>query len=261
MTKTLIDVHELTNTFGTKCIHEDLSLQVRQGEILALVGGSGSGKTVLLRSMIGLHRPQSGSIRVDGVNLLGEDDVAIARVRCRLGVLFQRGALYSSLSVLENILLPLREFTSLDEESMQRLAMVKLHLVGLEPDVAYASVQSLSGGMIKRVALARALALEPDIIFLDEPTAGLDPIGAAAFDQLVRTLTDALQLTVVLVTHDVDSLFAVSDRVAVLSQRKVLVVDTPEAVAAYDDEWVQAYFSGPRGRAAAREEKHKERNR
>lgn len=255
MSKAIIEVSNITNAFGSKCVHDDLSLNVEQGEILALVGGSGSGKTVLLRSMIGLHRPQTGSIRVDGVDLLGDDDEAIGRVRRRLGVLFQRGALYSSLSVLDNILLPLREFTTLSEESIQRLAMVKLHLVGLEPDVAFASVQSLSGGMIKRVALARALALEPDIIFLDEPTAGLDPIAAAAFDQLLRTLTDALQLTIVLVTHDVDSLFAVSDRVAVLSQRKVLVVDTPQAVAAYNDDWVQAYFGGPRGRAAAQEQR------
>lgn len=246
----MIDVKGLRNQFGSHVVHEALDLQVRRGEILCVVGGSGSGKSVLLRSIVGLHRPAQGEIIVDGVNLANVDDKQRQAIERSMGVLFQKGALYSSLNVIENLMLPLKEFTQLSADDMRDLAMSKLTLVGLNSSVANNSVQSLSGGMIKRVALARALILEPQLLFLDEPTAGLDPIGANDFDELLLTIQQALGLTVFLVTHDLDSLHKVSDRVAVLAQRRVLVVDTLEQVARTDDAWIQAYFNGPRGRAA-----------
>ena len=250
MSETMIDVRGLRNQFGQHVVHEQLDLQVRRGEILAVVGGSGSGKSVLMRSIIGLHPPSAGQVMVGGVDMLHADDTTRQALEQSIGVLFQKGALYSSLNVIENVMLPLREYTELDDSSIRELAMSKLTLVGLSREVAENSVQSLSGGMIKRVALARALILEPQILFLDEPTAGLDPIGANAFDELLLTIQQALGLTVFLITHDLDSLYKVSDRIAVLAQKRVLVVDTPEKVATYDEPWVQAYFQGPRGRAA-----------
>ena len=250
VSQVMIEVTGLRNQFGQNVVHDGLDLQVRRGEILSVVGGSGSGKSVLLRSIIGLHRPTVGTVVINGIDMLKADDTTRQKIEQNIGVLFQKGALYSSLNVIENVMLPLREYTALDDTTIRELAMSKLALVGLNRGVALNTVQSLSGGMIKRVALARALILEPQILFLDEPTAGLDPIGANAFDELLLTIQQALSLTVFLVTHDLDSLYKVSDRIAVLAQKKVLVVDTPERVANYDEPWIAEYFQGPRGRAA-----------
>ncbi|RUR37380.1 ABC transporter ATP-binding protein [Vreelandella populi] len=245
-----IKVRNLENRFGDHVVHESLDLDLLSGEILGVVGGSGTGKSVLLRSIVGLKRPNGGSVEVLGTNLSELNDKERSQIERRFGVLFQQGALFSSLNLQENVALPLIEHAKLAREDAERLARVKLSLVGLEPEAALQYPDSLSGGMIKRAALARALALDPDILFLDEPTAGLDPIGAAAFDQLLVTLRDALGFSVFLVTHDLDTLYAACDRVAVLSQKRVLVVDTIDNVAQTDDEWIQDYFHGPRGRAA-----------
>ena len=246
----IIAVRGVTNRFGTQTVHQDLDLDVRRGEVLGVVGGSGTGKSVLLRTIIGLQQPASGSVHVLGGDLMTLDADARSRIERRFGVLFQRGALFSSLTVAENVALPLIEYAGLSRDDAAHLAEVKLALAGLPPEAGAKMPSELSGGMVKRAALARALALDPDILFLDEPTAGLDPIGAAAFDRLIVTLRDALGLTVFLVTHDLDTLYAICDRVAVLSNRKVLVNDRIDAVAATDDAWIQDYFHGPRGRAA-----------
>lgn len=246
----IIQIRNLRNCFGTQCVHEDLNLDVRRGEILGVVGGSGTGKSVLLRSIVGLRRPTAGHIHVFGEDLMTLTGESRSKVERRFGVLFQQGALFSSMTVTENVSLPLIEYIGLSRAEADRLAQVKLALAGLPATAGDKYPSELSGGMIKRAALARALALDPDILFLDEPTAGLDPIGAAAFDSLIRTLRDSLGLTVFLVTHDLDTLYTICDRVAVLSQKKVLVVDTLDAVAATDDAWIQEYFHGPRGRAA-----------
>src|SRR5574337_724391 len=246
----LIEVRNLINRFGVQTVHDHLDLDVHRGEILGVVGGSGSGKSVLLRSIVGLLRPTSGSVRVFGEDLLALPAARRSLIERRFGVLFQRGALFSSLTVAENVALPLIEHGGLDRDDATHIAGVKLALAGLPRDAAHKPPSELSGGMIKRAALARALALDPEILFLDEPTAGLDPISAAAFDQLLLTLRNALGLTVFLVTHDLDTLYTVCDRVAVISQKKVLVAGPLDVVAATDDAWVQAYFHGPRGRAA-----------
>ncbi|MBN2429569.1 MAG: ATP-binding cassette domain-containing protein [Deltaproteobacteria bacterium] len=246
----IISVRNLNNRFGTHVVHEKLDLDVFRGEILGVVGGSGTGKSVLLRSIVGLHRPSGGEVRIFGQDLAGLSSARRSQLDRRTGVLFQGGALFSSLTVIENIALPLIEHAGLGRGDAEYLAGVKLALAGLEKKSGVLFPSELSGGMIKRAALARALALDPDILFLDEPTAGLDPIGAAAFDRLLMTLREALGLTVFLVTHDLDTLYTACDRVAVLSQKKVLVADRLEVVAATDDPWVQNYFHGPRGRAA-----------
>ncbi|KAF1008031.1 MAG: putative ribonucleotide transport ATP-binding protein mkl [Luteibacter sp.] len=246
----VIQVRGLVNRFGSQTVHEDLDLDVRRGEIIGIVGGSGTGKSVLLRTIVGLVRPVAGEVRVFGENLLALDEERRSLVERRFGVLFQSGALFSSLTVAENVALPLVEHAKLPRPDAQRLAGVKLALAGLPVDAGRKYPAQLSGGMIKRAALARALALDPEILFLDEPTAGLDPISAAAFDSLIVTLRDALGLTVFLVTHDLDTLYSTCDRVAVLSQRRVLAVGPIDEVARTDDAWVQAYFNGPRGRAA-----------
>ncbi len=246
----VIAVRGLINRFGTQTVHDNLDLDVYRGEILGVVGGSGSGKSVLLRSIVGLMRPTAGTVHVFGENLLDLPPERRSLIERRFGVLFQSGALFSSLTVAENVALPLIEHGGLNREEAAHLAGVKLALAGLPRDAAGKPPSALSGGMIKRAALARALALDPEILFLDEPTAGLDPISAAAFDQLLLTLRNALGLTVFLVTHDLDTLYTVCDRVAVLSQQKVLVAGPLDTVAAADDAWVQAYFHGPRGRAA-----------
>lgn len=248
--ETVIAVRDLLNRFGSQTVHEHLDLDVYRGEILGVVGGSGTGKSVLLRTIIGLQRPTAGSVRVFGEDLLTLSPERRSVLERRFGVLFQSGALFSSLTVAENVALPLIEHAGLNRDDATHLAGVKLALAGLPMDAARKYPSALSGGMIKRAALARALALDPEILFLDEPTAGLDPISAAAFDQLLLTLRNALGLTVFLVTHDLDTLYTVCDRVAVLSQKKVLAVGPLEQVAATDDAWVQAYFHGPRGRAA-----------
>ena len=246
----VIKVRGLCNRFGRQVVHEHLDLDLNRGEILAVVGGSGSGKSVLLRSIVGLRRPDEGNIQVLGQDLASLDDQGRSQVERRFGVLFQKGALFSSLTVTENVALPLIEHAGLSRADAEHLACVKLALAGLPLSAANKYPASLSGGMIKRAALARALALDPDILFLDEPTAGLDPIGAAAFDQLILTLRDALGLSVFLVTHDLDTLYTITDRVAVLSQKRVLVAAPIAKVAATPDPWIHEYFHGPRGRAA-----------
>ncbi|MEX1198633.1 MAG: ATP-binding cassette domain-containing protein [Pseudohongiellaceae bacterium] len=247
----VISVRGLNNRFGDHVVHQDLDLDVRRGEIIGVVGGSGSGKSVLLRSIVGLHQPSAGEIRLLDQDLLSLPADQRAALERRVGVLFQQGALFSSLTVRENIALPLVEHAGLVRSAANDLADVKLALAGLPTHSGDLYPADLSGGMIKRAALARALALEPDILFLDEPTAGLDPIGAAAFDRLLVTLRNAFHLTVFLVTHDLDTLYSACDRIAVLSQKKVLVNDTLPVVADTDDDWIRDYFHGPRGRAAA----------
>ncbi|MFJ1339045.1 ABC transporter ATP-binding protein [Pseudomonas caricapapayae] len=246
----MIEARGICNRFGTQSVHEQLDLDLYRGEILAVVGGSGSGKSVLLRSIVGLRRPNEGQVKVFGQDLSGLNDEQRSKVERRFGVLFQKGALFSSLTVTENVALPLIEHAGLSRADAEHLAGVKLALAGLPISAADKYPSSLSGGMIKRAALARALALDPDILFLDEPTAGLDPIGAAAFDQLILTLRDALGLSVFLITHDLDTLYTITDRVAVLSQKKVLVAGPIAQVEDTDDAWIHEYFHGPRGRAA-----------
>ncbi|QKT03918.1 ATP-binding cassette domain-containing protein [Ectothiorhodospiraceae bacterium 2226] len=246
----LIEVRGLVNRFGRAVVHAGLDLDVYRGEILGVVGGSGSGKSVLLRSIVGLHRPSAGVVRLRGETVDYRGDETAALLAYRSGVLFQHGALYSSLTAVENVALALIEHFGLPRRDAEHLARIKLALTGLPPEAGERYPAELSGGMIKRAALARALALDPDLLLLDEPTAGLDPIGAAAFDQLLLTLRDALGLTVFLVTHDLDTLHAVCDRVAVLAQRRVLVAGPVSQVAAADDAWIRDYFHGPRGRAA-----------
>jgi phospholipid/cholesterol/gamma-HCH transport system ATP-binding protein len=250
MGEAIIEVRHLVNRFGTQTVHQDLALDLYRGEVLGVVGGSGTGKSVLLRSILGLRQANAGTLRVFGEELLSLSPERRSRLERRFGVLYQRGALFSSLTVTENIALPLIEHAGLSRASAERLAQVKLALVGLPRAAGDKYPTELSGGMIKRAALGRALALEPDILFLDEPTAGLDPIGAAAFDQLILTLRDALGLSVFLVTHDLDTLYTICDRVAVLAEKRVLVADRLDVVAATDNPWIHDYFHGPRGRAA-----------
>ena len=247
----VIRVSGLDNDFGEQVVHHDLGLEVRRGEILGVVGGSGTGKSVLMRSIIGLQTPQAGEIEVFGENVATLDAAEAKDLRRRWGVLFQNGALFSSLTVAENIEVPLREFFDLDQRLMDEIAGYKIAMVGLPAYAGPRFPSELSGGMRKRAGLARALALDPRLLFLDEPTAGLDPIGAAAFDTLIRTLRDTLGLTVFLITHDLDTLHAICDRVAVLADGQVLKVGTIPELMAFDHPWVQEYFGGPRGRAAA----------
>jgi phospholipid/cholesterol/gamma-HCH transport system ATP-binding protein len=253
----VIKIRGLVNAFGAKVIHDHLDLDVYRGEVLGVVGGSGSGKSVLLRSIVGLIRPKAGTIEVFGESTIGGiEDPAMRQLEMRWGVLFQEGALFSSQTAAENIEVPLREYTSMGEELMEELAEMKLAMVGLPPGTGDKYPAELSGGMKKRAGLARALALDPELLFLDEPTSGLDPISANQFDELVKRLQKALGLTVFLVTHDIDSLRAVTDRIAVLVNKK-LVIGTISELRQNKDPWIQDYFSGVRGRAAlASEEAH-----
>jgi len=251
--ETAICIRGLKNQFGDAVVHEDLDLDVRSGEILGVVGGSGTGKSVLMRSIIGLQTPAAGEIEVYGKTL---DTIANEEesrdLRRRWGVMFQGGALFSTLSVAENIQVPLREYyPRLDQRLLDEIAAYKVAMVGLPPDAGPKYPAELSGGMVKRAGLARALALDPALLFLDEPTAGLDPIGAAKFDELIRELADTMGLTVFLITHDLDSLYATCDRVAVLAEKKVIAVGTIPELLATEHPWIQDYFNGPRGRAAA----------
>ena len=248
-----IDVHGLSTAFGNQVVHEGLDLCVQRGEIVGVVGGSGSGKSVLMRAILGLRRPQGGSIRVFGIDALADDEAARLAIERQTGVLFQGGALFSSLTVLENIMLPLREHHGLNDDLMHSLAWMKMRLAGLPSNAAHKLPSQLSGGMKKRAGLARALALDPPLLFLDEPTAGLDPIGAAAFDELILNLKRSLGLTVFLITHDLDTLYAICDRVAVLADRKVVACAPVAEVERFAHPWVQEYFHGPRSRAARRE--------
>jgi phospholipid/cholesterol/gamma-HCH transport system ATP-binding protein len=247
----VISVKGLRNCFGEAVIHQDLNLDVRRGEILGVVGGSGTGKSVLMRSIIGLQRPAEGEVMVFGVPMLAANEAALQGVRKRWGILFQGAALFSTLTVAENVQVPLREFyPRLSEKLLDEIAAYKIVMVGLPPDAGPKFPAELSGGMRKRAGIARALALDPELLFLDEPTAGLDPIGAAAFDQLTVELRDRLGLTVFLITHDLDTLYTICDRVAVLAEGQVVAIGTIPELLALDHEWIQEYFRGPRGRAA-----------
>jgi phospholipid/cholesterol/gamma-HCH transport system ATP-binding protein len=246
----IIEVRGLVTRFGTNVIHDGLDLDVYRGEVLGVVGGSGTGKSVLLREIVGLTRPTEGSIRVFGVDVLTAPDAERKAVEGRWGVMFQEGALFSALSVQQNVEAPMRERLELDADTREALAALKVSMVGLPPNACPKYPSELSGGMKKRAGLARALALDPEIVFLDEPTAGLDPIGAAAFDDLIRSLKKALGLTVFLVTHDLDSLHAICDRIAVLAEKRVLVTGTMADMLKVDHPWVHDYFHGPRARAA-----------
>jgi phospholipid/cholesterol/gamma-HCH transport system ATP-binding protein len=245
----VIEVRDVVNRFGSQTVHDGVSFDVFPGEIFGIVGGSGTGKSVLLRTILGLRQPTSGSVRVEGVDVTCADDEQLRAVKRRYGVAFQNGALFSSLTVGENITLPVAEAMDLDEESLAALAGLRLRMVGLPAGTSMKYPAQLSGGMIKRTAVARALALDPALLFLDEPTAGLDPIAAAGFDELVLYLRDTLHLTVVMVTHDLDTIARTCDRVAVLVDGKV-IVDTLDGIVANEHPWIHQYFHGARGRAA-----------
>ncbi|MCB1352328.1 MAG: ABC transporter ATP-binding protein [Rhodobacteraceae bacterium] len=251
MREAVVEVRGLSTRFGDHVVHDGLDLDVYRGEVLGVVGGSGTGKSVLLREIAGLMRPSAGTIRVFGTDVLDAPQEARRAVEQRWGVMFQDGALFSSLDVQQNVEAPMREqLPELARATREALARLKVVMVGLPENACEKFPSELSGGMRKRAGLARALALDPEIVFLDEPTAGLDPIGAAAFDTLIRKLTDALGLTVFLVTHDLDSLHAICDRIAVLAEKKVLVTGTMADMLKVDHPWVREYFHGPRARAA-----------
>ena len=250
----VIEMSQVSTRFGDHVVHAGLDLEVQRGEIFAVIGGSGSGKSTLLREMILLHRPDSGSIRVLGVDLdriTADEDLAL---RQRWGVMFQHGGLFSALTIMENIGWPLREHTALDSGLIDEIAASKLALTGLKPEVGAQYPSELSGGMMKRASLARALALDPELLFLDEPTAGLDPESAGEVDQLVRTLRDLFGLTIVMITHDLDLLWQVADRVAVLAEGQVQGVGTMTELARMDAPGIRKFFDGPRGRAAQQQE-------
>jgi len=250
--KSIISIRGLSNSFGEDRIHQGLALEVRRGEILGVVGGSGTGKSVLMRSIIGLQTPDEGEIEVLGENMIGRDDLEAKNIRRRWGILFQNGALFSTLTVAENVQVPIREyFPFINPPLLDEIAGYKIAMSGLPADAGPKYPSELSGGMRKRAGLARALALDPELLFLDEPTAGLDPIGAAAFDELIVNLKQRLELTVFLITHDLDTLHAICDRVAVISDQKVVAVGTIDELLALDHPWIQEYFNGPRGRAAS----------
>ncbi|WP_372425649.1 ABC transporter ATP-binding protein [Salinarimonas chemoclinalis] len=249
----IIGVRGLEVGFGDKTIFRDLDLDVFRGEILGFVGGSGTGKSVLTRAILGLLPTRAGSIEIFGRDRAGLSARERQAMETRWGVLFQNGALFSGLTVKQNVQMPMREHRDLSQGMMDDLAMLKIEMVGLKPDAADKFPAELSGGMIKRAALARALSLDPDIVFLDEPTSGLDPIGAAEFDELIATLRDTLGLTVYMVTHDLDSLFTVCDRIAALAEQRVIAEGPIETMLASDHPWLRSYFHGKRARAVASE--------
>ncbi len=256
MAEHVIEIKGLWTQFGDRIVHRDIDLCVRRGEIMSLVGGSGSGKTTLLRQMLGLERPARGEVRIFGESLHGSDPGVLRRLRDRRGVLFQEGALFSALTVFDNVALPLRELRTLDEGLIHDLVMMKLSMVGIEPLHADKMPAELSGGMVKRIALARALALEPELLFLDEPTAGLDPDRSESFVKLIQELHRELNLTVVMVTHDLDTLVALSTRVAVLCEQRLVIVGTLDEVVANPDPFICNFFMGERGRRALEAVRH-----
>lgn len=246
--ETILRVRGVTVAFDEKVVLKDLDLDVWRGEILGFVGGSGQGKSVLMRTVLGLTRKQAGTVELFDIDVDQATPEQRLAIDMRLGVLFQHGALFSALSVLENVQVPMREYLDLPKKLMDELALLKIEMVGLPRDAAAKFPSELSGGMIKRAALARALALDPDLVFLDEPTSGLDPIGAAEFDELTIKLRDTLGLTVYMVTHDLDSLFTACDRIAVLGQKRVLVEGTVDDMLKSEEPWVKSYFRGKRAR-------------
>lgn len=246
-----VEVVGLRSAFGEKVIHDDLNLTVNRGEVLGVVGGSGSGKSVLLNSVIGLRNPQGGTVRVFGQDIQHASRRRWTAIERRWGVLFQRGALFSNLTVQENVAAPMFEHTKLSRPEIYQLADLKIALVGLGPEAGGLKPAELSGGMIKRASLARALALDPELLFLDEPTAGLDPISAAAFDELIKDLSDSLDLTVFMITHDLDTLYEITDRVAVIADKRVVATAPVRELEHADHPWIREYFLGPRGRAVS----------
>ncbi|CAM2191339.1 ATP-binding cassette domain-containing protein [Paraburkholderia sp. A1RI_3L] len=248
--ETVIEVRDLTKRYGRNIVHQHLDFDVRRGEIVAVVGGSGSGKTTLVRQILGLERQSSGTIKVFGEDTSTLDENTALMMRSRMGMLFQHGALFSSLNVFDNVAQPLRELGKIPDELLRDIVMLKLEMVGLPCKHASKMPAALSGGMVKRVGIARAIALEPEMLFLDEPTAGLDPQASDEFVELISTLHRALGLTVVMVTHDLDTMVALSTRVAVLADRKVLVAAPVEEAAGVDHPFIREYFLGLRGRRA-----------
>jgi len=246
----IIEIENLRTQFGDTVVHEDLNLTINQGEIVSLVGGSGSGKTVLLRQMLGLTRPAAGTVKVFGEEINRIDSDRLQQLRTRWGMLFQHGALFSALTVFDNVAQPLRELRVLPKELIRDAALLKLQMAGIGPEHARKMPSDLSGGMIKRVALARALALDPDLVFLDEPTAGLDPNASESFVDLIRELRDEMRLTVVMVTHDLDTLFALSSRVAVLADKHIIAYCAPDKVVEFKHPFIETFFRGERGQRA-----------
>jgi len=247
----VVEVRDLMTRFGSHLVHDGLNLTLRKGEVLGVVGGSGAGKSVLLNTIIGLRRPDAGQVKVLGVDLNAATNAERKAVEARWGVLFQSGALFSSLSVRENVAAPLREHARLSPRFADEVADLKIALTGLPADAGDLRPAELSGGMRKRAGLARAIAMDPELLFLDEPTAGLDPIGAEAFDVLVRNLSQNLGLTIFMITHDLDSLYAVCDRVAVIADQKIVAAAPIQELEQSEQPWIKEYFLGPRGRAAA----------
>jgi phospholipid/cholesterol/gamma-HCH transport system ATP-binding protein len=241
----LVEVRGLVNRFGAQVVHDHLDMTVERGEVFGIVGGSGSGKSVLLRSILGLQRPQAGEVRLMGRPITQLSPAELKQVKAGYGVTFQQGALFSSLTVLQNVQLPMLEHLSLDARALEELALLKVRLVGLSDEAAGKYPAQLSGGMVKRAALARALALDPRLLMLDEPTAGLDPISAAAFDELLMDLRQQLGLTVIMITHDLDTIFRTCNRVGVIIDRK-MTSDTLSGITANPHPWIQAYFHGVR---------------
>ena len=244
----VLEVSGLVNRFGEQVVHDGLSMQVEHDDVFAIVGGSGSGKTVLLRTILGLQRPSAGSVRIYGSDITRLSEAQLRPIKERYGVAFQQGALYSGLTVLQNVQLPMVEHLELSESALESLARLKLRLVGLPADAAGKFPAQLSGGMVKRAAVARALALDPTLLFLDEPTSGLDPVSAAAFDELVLYLRQQLKLTIVMITHDLDSIFRTCNRVGVIVDRR-MESDTLQRIVEHPHPWIQAYFHGERARA------------